>query len=95
MRISFDIPDPLLDEIAIRVAEELERRGMASLSEPDSSPWVDVAGAATYLRCERQRIYDLVSEGKIQPARDGRRLLFRREWLDTYLTAEQQEEGDS
>jgi excisionase family DNA binding protein len=52
------------------------------------SPWLDVEEAATYLRCGRQRIYDLVSQGRLRCGKDGSRSLFRREWLDDYLAGE-------
>ena len=52
-------------------------------SEPE--PWFDVPAAAVYLACSAKRIYDLVALGRLRCARDGRRLLFRREWLDAAL----------
>lgn len=51
--------------------------------EPE--PWLDVAAGAAYLCCSAKRIYDLVALGQLRCARDGRRLLFRREWLDAAL----------
>jgi len=48
-------------------------------------PWCDVETAALYLACGQQRIYDLVAQRRLRVARDGRRLPFRREWLDEYL----------
>lgn len=56
------------------------------LDEPE--PWLDVAAAAVYLACSAKRIYDLVALGRLRCARDGRRLLFRREWLDAALDQE-------
>ena len=44
--------------------------------------WVDVQAAAEYLACSPKRIYNLVTDGRLRAARDGRRLLFRVEWLD-------------
>ena len=82
MNALLSFPPELLDAIASAVADELERRGAASAP---ASPWLDVDEAAAYLRCARQRIYDLVSEGRLEPARDGRRLLFARDALDSYL----------
>jgi hypothetical protein len=40
----------LADELAPRIADELERR---------ASPFATVDEATAYLRCERQRVYDL------------------------------------
>jgi excisionase family DNA binding protein len=80
--LRLDAPPALINAIAAAVADELERRGG---STTPSSPWLTVDEAAAYLRCAPQRIYDLVSERKIAPARDGRRLLFRREQLDALV----------
>ena len=52
-----------------------------------ASPWLDVDEAAEHLRCRPQRIYDLVSAGRLRVAKDGTRSLFRREWLDAHLLA--------
>jgi excisionase family DNA binding protein len=72
--------EPLIEAVAKRVAEKLAGR------ESVADPWLDVDEAADYLRCSRQRIYDLVSEGRLRVAKDGRRSLFRRAWLDACLT---------
>jgi excisionase family DNA binding protein len=45
-----------------------------------------VAEAADYLRCSKQRVYDLTASGRLPVSKDGTRSLFRREWLDAYLT---------
>ena len=73
--------------IASAVADELERRGLLAAAQPPG-PWLDVAGAAEYLRCSEQRMYDLVRAGSLTPGRDGRRLLFRRDQLDSYLSGD-------
>jgi excisionase family DNA binding protein len=71
--------------IAAALADELERRGV--LGAQAISPWLDVDETVDYIRASgRQRVYDLVNEGKLTPARDGRRLLFNRSALDAYLT---------
>lgn len=84
--LGLNVPSELLDAIATRVADELERRG-ALTTNATASPWLGVEQAADYLRCGRQRVYDLVAGGQLRPAKDGRRSLFRRDWLDTYLDA--------
>lgn len=75
-------PPELVGAIAERMVDMLAERS-AARAEP--TPWLDVDAAARYLACERHRIYDLVSAGRLRCARDGRRLLFRREWLDAAL----------
>ena len=53
--------------------------------DPGSSPWLSAEDAARHLACSRGRLYDLVQLGKLQPRRDGRRLLFKLADLDAYL----------
>jgi excisionase family DNA binding protein len=76
--VELALPPALVEAIAERAAELVADR-------PAASPWLDVAEAAGYLRCRRQRVYDLVSAGRLRVAKDGTRSLFRREWLDAYL----------
>jgi excisionase family DNA binding protein len=63
------------------VLAQLEERGTAAAGDG----WLDVAGAAAYMACKPQRVYDLVSAGRLRVAKDGARSVFRREWLDAYL----------
>jgi excisionase family DNA binding protein len=44
-----------------------------------------VAEASSYMSCDRQRIYDLNSQGRLRCVKDGKRLLTRRAWIDDYL----------
>jgi excisionase family DNA binding protein len=50
-----------------------------------SEPWLDVSQAALHIAAPESRIYDLVAQGKVKFAKDGRRLLLRRSWLDEYI----------
>lgn len=83
-RLELSLPPDVLEAIAQRAAELLLEQRSATT---DRSPWRTVDEAADYLRCSsRQRIYDLVHEGKLKPRRDGKRLLFHRnDDLDAYL----------
>lgn len=80
--LSLAVPPELVEAVAERVAELLVERLPAG-REPE--PWLDVDGAAGYLACKPHRVYDLVAEGRVRCAKDGRRSVFRREWLDDYL----------
>lgn len=80
--LGLSIPAGAIEHLADLVAERLADRLQSS-----SSPWLDVEAAAAHLACSRERIYDLVQSGQLEHARDGRRLLFRREHLDDYLAA--------
>lgn len=82
--LALAVPPELVEAVASRVADlladRLERNG-----GPD--PWLDVEDAARYLACEPHRVYDLAASGRLRCAKDGRRSLFRREWLDAALEA--------
>ncbi len=81
--VTFALPPELLEAIAARAAELVEDQG---LERPE--PWIGVDAAAEYLACKRQRIYDLVSQGRIPHRREGTRLLFKRSELDEWLERE-------
>jgi len=74
--LRLEIPDELVDAIVERLAERLER---------PAEPWLDVDAAADYLAAPRSRVYDLIAQGRVECRRDGRRVLFRRAWLDAAL----------
>ncbi len=51
------------------------------------SSWMTATEAGTYIGSNRQRIADLMCEGKLKPdGYDGRSPRFRPETLDSYLT---------
>lgn len=74
--IDLRLDDETIDEIASRVA--------TMLGAP-AAHWLNVEQAAAHLACKPDRIHDLVSRRVLDVRRDGRRLLFRREWLDAVL----------
>lgn len=70
------------DQLTQLVDAVVERIG----SQGDGTPaLLDVEEAADYLRCDKQRLYNLKSEGRVKSVKDGSRLLFRRADLDAYL----------
>ena len=78
------VPSEFVEAIAERVAELVaERLENGATSTP--SPWLTVDQAAEYLGCKRQRLYDLTSQGRLHPGRDGSRLLFRKQDLEHHL----------
>jgi excisionase family DNA binding protein len=77
-------PEELIRAIAVQVADELERRGF-TVSAEATSPYLTVAQAADYIAAKPQRLYDLISAGRLTPARDGARVLLTREQLDAYV----------
>jgi excisionase family DNA binding protein len=72
----------LLTELAELAAEiVLERLGDVRAV----SPYLSVSEAADYLRCDRQRIYDLCSSRRLSKLKDGSRVLLRRDELDALI----------
>lgn len=75
---------PLPAELIDAIAEKITIR-LATDASKTAEPWLGVHEAANYLACSPKRIYDLVATRRLRVARDGRRLLFRRSWLDATL----------
>jgi excisionase family DNA binding protein len=80
MTLSIELPPDFAEHIA---------RHLADMVRPEPAgrggPYLDVNEAARYLACDKDRIYDLKALGRLRHVRDGRRLLFKREWLDAAL----------
>jgi excisionase family DNA binding protein len=74
-----ELPEELFEELVRRVAERL----LAEIGV--CSPWLDAAGAAGYLACPVSRIRKLTMTGELPCHRDGSRVLYRREELDTFV----------
>src|SRR3954453_7476972 len=78
----------LLAELAEAVAERAAELVLERLGQPaevGSSPYLNVGEAAAYLRCERQRIYDLLSSRRLTKLKDGSRVLVLRAELDALI----------
>jgi excisionase family DNA binding protein len=76
------VPDELIERIAERAAAIVLERSRATVV----SPYLTVAEAAEYLRCSRQRIYDLLSARRLSRHHDGRRVLIACTDLEEYLS---------
>ena len=81
-QLAIPFPDDLLDlltkEVARRIAEQQPQQQAAPL-------YLTVREAADLIRAKPQRIYDLVSAGRLTRHKDGARLLIARGELDEYL----------
>ena len=80
-----ELDDEALDLLAERLRPRLEAQTGVQTAANGRSQWLNVKQAAEFLACPKSRVYDLVSLAKLQPRRDGTRLLFKRSDLDAYL----------
>lgn len=86
--------DRLLAALAPELVSALEefvdecvhvRLDSGSSAAQDPSPWLSVVEAAELLRCKRQRIDDLLSQGRLTRHKDGSRTLISRAEIEEYL----------
>lgn len=77
LRIEMD--QSQLAELAERVALRLAPR------EDVAQGWLATPAAASYLDCSVHRVRDLVKQRRVQFAKEGGRLVFKREWLDALV----------
>jgi excisionase family DNA binding protein len=77
-----DVVEALVEQVAAMVLERLAEHAPAARSE-----YLTVAEAAEVLRAKPQRVYDLLSAGRLTRYRDGSRVLIARVELDAHLGA--------
>jgi excisionase family DNA binding protein len=78
-----ELPDDVFEALAHRVAEILRDRFPEQT--PSLAEFLTVREAAELLRAKPQRVYDLVSAGRLTRYRDGSRVLLARAELDAHL----------
>jgi excisionase family DNA binding protein len=76
-QLILDLTQLIDDRIALALEE--------ALSEPSDNGYLNAESAASYLDCPVSRIHDAVGGGALRHEKDGRRLLFKTEWLDEYV----------
>jgi excisionase family DNA binding protein len=86
LTVTLALTEEQLDALANRVAEIVLVRAPAP-SAP-ASPFLSVSEASELLRASRQRVYDLLSAGRLTRHKDGSRVLILREEVDRYLRGE-------
>ena len=74
-----------VDGRTISLLASLVAAELATQASHEEDRWLSVDEAAEYIRSPPSRIYDLVAQRRIRFAKDGRRVLSRRSWLDAYL----------
>lgn len=75
-----------LERIARRAAEIAV--SMIAPAPAPVLPYLSIPEAAAFLRARRQRIDDLLSQGRLTRVKDGARTLVRRAELEAYLRGE-------
>jgi excisionase family DNA binding protein len=76
-------PEEALERVAQRAAEIV----LASMPAVSASPFMSVKEAAAYLRCERQRIDDLLSQRRLTRFKEGGRTLVSRSEVEALAVA--------
>ena len=84
--VTLELTGEQLDLLAHRVAEIVVAR--TPPTTPSASTYPLRARASELLRASRQRIYDLLSNGRLTRHKDGSRVLIRRDEVDRYLRGE-------
>ena len=84
-----ELDEETLAALADALWPHLPRSGSLPLS-----PYMTTDEAAEYARCSRQRIYDLVSQGRLARYKDGARTLVLRDELDAYLRGSRPGRGE-
>ena len=83
--LAITLPADAFDQLVERVAAVVVDRLRVSLEPEQPRPFLTVPEAASYIGSKRQRVYDLLSSGRIKRYKDGTRVLIKREELDAYL----------
>ncbi len=86
IRVTLRLSDADVERIAQRTAQLLGDGIAAPGRGP--SPYLTVPETAAYLRCKRQRVDDLLSQGALTRVKDGARTLIARAELEAYLRGE-------
>lgn len=76
---AIQLPDSLIGVLVERAAELAHARVRQHV---DDSPYMTTEQAAAFLCCSRQRVHDLLGQGKLSRYKEGRRTLLLREELD-------------
>ena len=82
LRADVHLPGETIEAIAER-ATQIAAERIAATSEP--SKYATVEEAASYLRCSKQRVHDLLSARRLRRFKDGSRPLVLRAELEQYV----------
>jgi excisionase family DNA binding protein len=84
VRLEVVLTDEQLDAIAQRAAALILARAQPS----PAGPYLSVDEAAELLRAKPQRVYDLLSSGRLTRRKDGSRVLVERAEIERMLAGE-------
>jgi excisionase family DNA binding protein len=76
--------------VALGPFEERITEAVLIRLESNTSPWMNIDAAATYLDFPKKRLYNLVAANEIPHRKQSNRLLFNRTELDKWLNAHYQ-----
>jgi len=79
-----ELNDSALDALAERLADKLAAR-LAPPGVHAATPWMGAQAAADYIGCSLSRVRKLTMLGDLPTHRDGGRVLYRRDDLDSYI----------
>jgi excisionase family DNA binding protein len=80
-----DSVSPKLKEIIEATADAVVKRALRQHSAPPNSRLLNVKDACAYLCCARSTLFRLEAQGLLVPKRFGRKVLYDRDALDTYI----------
>lgn len=83
--IRFELSEDAVSRIAALAAEIVLDR--LDVSTPEPSPYLTIRETAELLRCPRQRVDDLLSQGRLTWIKEGRRTLIARAELKAYVSS--------
>lgn len=86
LRVQLRLSEDDIERVARRVVALLH--GERNETARAASPYLSVPEAAAYLRCKRQRIDDLLSQGVLTRIKEGGRTLVARAEVEAHLRGE-------
>jgi excisionase family DNA binding protein len=92
--VSFELPAEVIEAIATKAAEIVVAELNASTHHEPLDPWMTTLAAASYLQLSPEAVRARARRGTIPAHRDGQRLLFHRDELDSYLGWHGDRNGD-
>lgn len=91
MSFSIVLPPEVIERLVAEVTAQVLSELQAAAEQPTRSPYMTIPEAATFLRCQRHRIDDLLSQRRLTRVKEGSRTLLLRTEIERHLrtTSEQ------